>query len=178
VTLPTLVAGGVHKNVQDVVSTVEKTNVFAPDVDVASCGNAAPVGGGPAANVPAVDVSSNPPVPPVMATVMVTGPPPGVYAVAPETVMPLPAVSVPWHEAQVPSPGAPAKPSGGLAPNEYMIAGTDMIATIVVANIAALRPFVPDRIAPLRNIKDFLLLSNAFLNFCRTLTRCLCLKRR
>jgi hypothetical protein len=73
------------------------------------------------------------------------------------TVTPLPAVSVPWQEAQVPWPGAPVLPSGGLVPNEYMIAGTDMSATIVVANIAVLRPLVTDRIAPLTNIIRLLL---------------------
>jgi hypothetical protein len=85
---------------------------------------------------------------------MDTAAPPGVYVLGPEMVMPLPDVRLPWQEEQVPSPGAPECPNGGLVPNEYMIAGTDMSDTIVVANIAVLRLFVPNWIAPLRNIKD------------------------
>jgi hypothetical protein len=89
-----------------------------------------------------------------MLTVMVTAAPPGVYVFWPEMVIPLPDVRLPWQLEQVPSPGAPECPNGGLVPKLYIITGTDKIAATFPTNIAVLRPFVLDRIAPLKNIKD------------------------
>jgi len=53
-----------------------------------------------------------------------------------------------------------------MLPKLYMTAGTDMSDTIVVAKIAILRSFVPDRIAPLRNIR-LLLFVKPFFDFLR-----------
>jgi hypothetical protein len=50
--------------------------------------------------------------------------------------MPLPAVSVPWQLAHVPSPGAPVLGNGGLVPNEYTMTGTDSTAPILPSSSA------------------------------------------
>ena len=85
------------------------------------------------------------------------------------TPKPLNDVSEPWQLAQVwLFGGASVKFAGGSGLNARNIAGTDISATIVVANIAVLRLFVPDRIAPLRNIKTPPSSFKAFLNFFRT----------
>lgn len=69
-------------------------------------------------------------------------------------------VSVPWQLAQVPWPGAPVFPSGGLGLKLYIIAGTERIATIVEPNTAALRRFVVNWIAHLANISLLLVKSH------------------
>ena len=114
-TLPTFVAGGVQLNVQDVVSTVEKTNWIAPTVDTPLL---VPAARAPAWALPlCVNTSSSYPPDVGIVTVIGTAAPPGVYELGAVSVTPLPAVSVPWQLAQVPCPGELVLFNGGLDPN-------------------------------------------------------------